>query len=108
MAYTFYSNINALNLKLPPWKWQLSLKILLIGAYIVTAYLVSVEGIVGFFESLFGTNASSGQLAESRQLADNLLELVGSSLGPEWQDSIENVKGRFLDNIAENQLGKVI
>ena len=44
-----------------PWKWQLSLKILLIGAYIVTAYLVSVEGIVGFLESLFGTNANGSQ-----------------------------------------------
>ena len=39
----------------------MSLKILLIGAYIVTAYLVSVEGIVGFFESLFGTNADGSQ-----------------------------------------------
>ena len=49
----------------------------------------------------------SDQLTESRQLADNLLELVGSSLGPEWQHSIENAKGRFLDNIAADELGKV-
>ena len=88
-----------------PWKWQLSLKILLIGAYIVTAYLVSVEGIVGFFESLFGTNAD--QWTESRQLADNLLELVGSSLGPEWEDSMKNIKGRFLDNVTADELRKV-
>ena len=84
-------------------------KILLIGAYIVTAYLVSVEGVVGFFESLFGTDANtdSDEWTESRQLADSLLQLVGSSLGTEWQESIEIVKARLLENNAADELLKV-
>ena len=87
----------------------MSFKILLIGAYIVTAYLVSVEGVVGFFESLFGTdaNADSDEWTESRQLADSLLQLVGSSLGTEWQESIEIVKARLLENNAADELLKV-
>ena len=95
--------------KLPPWKWQLSFKILLIGAYIVTAYLVSVEGVVGFFESLFGTdaNADSDEWTESRQLADSLLQLVGASLGTEWQESIEIVKARLLEDNTADELLKV-
>ena len=87
----------------------MSFKILLIGAYIVTAYLVSVEGVVGFFESLFGTDANtdSDEWTESRQLADSLLQLVGSSLGTEWQESIEIVKARLLENNAADELLKV-
>ena len=106
----FPNHFNTLISKLPPWKWQLSFKILLIGAYIVTAYLVSVEGVVGFFESLFGTdaNADSDEWTESRQLADSLLQLVGSSLGTEWQESIEIVKARLLENNAADELLKVV
>ena len=87
----------------------MSFKILLIGAYIVTAYLVSVEGVVGFFESLFGTgaNADSDEWTESRQLADSLLQLVGAFLGTEWQESIEIVKARLLENNAADELLKV-
>ena len=65
----------------------------------------SADFLIAFFPILKPSPENGGnytydlcdQAAESRQLADNLLELVGSSLGAEWQDSIRTAKEGIFD-----------
>jgi hypothetical protein len=68
-------------------------QILLIGAYIVTVYLFSVEGIGGFIRSLLGVGGGGdGSESESRAIVEDLFQTTISLVSPEWRKILEEIR----------------
>jgi hypothetical protein len=68
-------------------------QILLIGAYIVTVYLFSVEGIGGFIRSVLGVGGGGdGSESESRAIVEDLFQTTISLVSPEWKKILEEIR----------------